>query len=228
MPHQAIGPPCVPDVMSIAAHFERWLADGQPFEKRPERDLSIPNAINSVLWSKLVTHARSTVLKSLSKELEQAAKQHGQTSKDAVKRWKEATARKFFFVLPEALQDELTDAGPALRSGLMDEAAARVLRVEWTRPDTAAEPASSSKTCWPEEEAASSKAARNTAMQRRKMADDLVARVVEGAKSADDAMAVMTLVQKRLANLYRRVGECSCRQWLQDVSARCPSFSSIS
>ena len=194
--------------MTLAATFKKWLVAGQPSDKRGQRDLSVPNAITSVQWNKLVTHARNKTMTALGKELEEAASKHMDHPKPTAaqrKAWKTAAAGKFFFTLSAELQDGLTPAGPALRSGLMDAAAAAVLGVEWTPPPQSEASASS---CFP----ITRPQAAVPGVGKRLLAKELADRLLAEAGNGQDALEVLASIQRRVARQlpeWRETEDCN-------------------
>ena len=193
--------------MSLGTLFQKWVKQGLPHEKRPHRDLSVPNAINSVQWNKLISVVKAKTVQALAKELDALAGQKlPRSTPQARKSWKQTTAGNFYFTLPAHLQDELCPAGPALRSGLMDAATAELLGVDWEPQDSSAEAAGSASSCWPETNAVTV-AVMSSGRERRQVAEDVVQRIADQAKSPEDAAALFALVQKKLGALSGMCGQ---------------------
>eukprot|EP00435_Cladocopium_sp_Y103_P063982 s508_g25.t1 len=198
----------------LSVKFAQWLADGEPAIHRADRDLRTPGAFTSVQWNKLVTLVRGQTMNAVADELEAAGRKRvGQTApaKD-VKSWKQVAARNFFLWLPAELQDVITEAGPAMRSGVIDAASAKLLGVSW-EPAPVAMASSSSAACWPED-VSQSAPAMSSKWERHKLVNDLVGRILADTQSVEDAQAVLTTLQSRLEKqnpLFRKDLEaCKC------------------
>ncbi|CAJ1349951.1 unnamed protein product [Effrenium voratum] len=116
--------------------------------------------------------------------------------------WKKKAARHFFLFLPAELQDEVTPAASALRSGMMDAQAAAVLGVLWKPPPADAAAASSSFRTAP-----SGTRAELTPGQRRKIASEMTERLLGIAADRQEAMLILSATQQQLASAHEEANE---------------------
>lgn len=184
--------------MPLPERFTAWIHAGEPKTYLPERDLSVPGALKSVEWNKLVTHARGLTMKMLQTDMNSAARASlgSKATASDISNWKKVAARHFFFWLEPQFQDEIAPGlGSTLRTGVLSQESAAFLGLAWEQP---LQSRSSAATSFPPSVASPSQPPDLTRHHRRKLVDEIVGRVLDETQSLQEIQGILAAVSKRL------------------------------
>ena len=228
--------------MDILGSFRDWIRNGTPAAKSVgDRGCKVGGLTNATR-TLIRNECRDQTMKLLGAELVSAAKtlQKAGEKGQVVRR---TLAYRFFASLPPAEQDKISELATALRTGVLDSAAANFLQTRGGQSDAIAEQAATTQEPEPkrqklkdpavaaqadtiEEPEPTRQKLKDPARSKRRLAQDLSEKLVCRVDSHAEAMQVMQLMQKYVSKAFpadctkEKIAPCkTCEQMFPAVGA---------